>query len=256
MLYVYTSILNGFDNLRPPAVPPDDKSRYICFTNIPNLPRVYPWEYRPAYIATGNPARDARIAKILPHLMLPSDATMSIYHDGNFQLRVDPVTTAMKLLNGHDWAAHAHPCRTCIYDEADILLNEKIGTPALVQADIDRYRAAGYPRNAGLWANGMLARRHTDKVAELNEKWWQLYASGCERDQISFPVARAAVGLDVKTIHQNIWSSEFLLFKWHAAFREREDNPDYWPQRNALRANLANIARVTQSAGGVSYHEY
>src|SRR3989304_5543328 len=50
LLYVYTSIMDGFDNLRPPAVPAETFVKYICFTNVPNLPRVTPWEYRSAAI--------------------------------------------------------------------------------------------------------------------------------------------------------------------------------------------------------------
>lgn len=259
MLYVFTSILDGFDNLRPPAVGADEPGtvRYICFTNIPNLPRVYPWEYRPFYRATGNPARDSRVAKILPHLMLPADATMSIYHDGNFQLRIDPPAIAAALMGEkHDWAAHKHPCRSCIYDEAAVLLREKIGTQSLVESDIARYRESGHPEKAGLWANGMIVRRHTDKVAELNEEWWRLFDSGCERDQISFPVARARVGVNVNTINHSVYSSPYILNRWHAAFIDREDNPDYRKQRDWHRANLRSLARVTRSDGGIHHHEY
>jgi hypothetical protein len=258
VLYVYTSILNGFDNLRPPATPHDDpgKVRYICFTNIPNLPRVHPWEYRPAYIATGNPARDSRIPKILPHLMLPADATASIYHDGNFQLRQDPAAIVNELLAEHDWAAHRHPGRNCIYDEAKILLQEKIGTRELVESDVSRFRAWGHPANAGLWAMGMIVRRHTDHVALLNEKWWQLFQDGCERDQISFPVAKLSMGLLVRTIDADIFSSPYLLFRWHAAWRDREDNPDFWRQRDQIRSKLEALKIATLSNGNIIHHEY
>lgn len=255
MIFVYTSICDGFDNLRPPACPVDDDVRYICFTNVPNLPRVYPWEYRPAYMA-GEPCRSARTAKILPHLMLPDDAEYSIYHDGNFQLRQDPHAVIRDLLYSEQWAAHKHPCRACVYQEAALLLKEKIGTPELVEQEVARYRAENYPEGAGLWANGLIVRRHTPEVAALNERWWTLYATGCERDQLSFPVARHQLNFPVNTIDADVWGSPYIKFNWHAAWKTRDDNPDYWPQRDRIRARLSELARVTGSTGGIKHHEY
>lgn len=256
MIYVVTAILNGFDNLRPPAAPANETVRYICFTNVPNLPRLYPWEYRPIYAATGNAARDSRIPKILPHLMLPTDAEYSIWHDGNFQLRHDPQTMVETLLAHNDWAAHRHPCRSCIYEEGRVLLDEKIGTPGLVREELDRYRSSGHPANAGLWANGLIVRRHSLDVQALNEEWWKLYVAGAERDQLSFPVARARIGLEVKTIHDNVFASAWMKFNWHAAWKQREDNPDYWPQRDRHRQRLGRLQELTGSDAGVRFAEY
>lgn len=254
MIYVYTSILNGWDNLRPPAVPIEDGVKFICFTNLPNLQRVYPWEYRPAYLARPNePWLNARIPKILPHVMLPEDAQFSIYHDGNFVLKVSPKAIVERLLQSHDWASHQHPCRDCIYQEAEVLLSEKIGTSERVQAEIDRYRAAGHPARAGLWANGLLVRRHCAATIQLNEAWWKLYSTGCERDQLSFPVVRRQLGVEVNTIREDIYGSPFMLFRWHAAWRDREDNPDFWPERDRNRARLAQLTELTGPAPGVTY---
>lgn len=252
MNYVYTSIVDGFDTLRPTAAPANFNVRYICFTNIPNLPRVTPWEYRPVY-NIGVPCRTARVAKILPHLMLPPDAEYSIYHDGNFQLRMDPTQMFNELLNGVDWAAYEHPCRSCVYQEAEILLKENIGTAELVSAEIERYRERHYPENAGLWANGLIVRRHTPRAAALNEAWWKLYAAGCERDQLSFPVARHEQRTEIRTIKGNVYSSPYILFRWHAAWKDKDDNPDYWPERDQTRQRLARLAEVTGTCGGVNF---
>jgi Protein of unknown function (DUF616) len=255
VICVYTSIMDGFDNLRAPAVPVEEDVRYICFTNVPNLRRCFPWEFRPAY-ELGEGCRTARAPKILPHLMLPEDVAFSIYHDGNFQLRQDPKVIVQELLKEHDWAAHRHPCRTCIYDEAAILLREHIGTPAMIEAEIERYRTAGYPKDAGLWANGFIVRRHNGTTAELNERWWRLYASGCERDQLSFPVARRDLGVAVRTIDASVYASPYLLNRWHAARVSRDDNPDFARDRHAVRRNLAQLRQITGSDGGVRYPEY
>jgi hypothetical protein len=192
----------------------------------------------------------------MPHLMLPSDAEYSIYHDGNFQLRMDPNQMIDELLKKQQWASYRHPCRKCIYEEAQVLLNEKIGTPKLVSNEIERYRDAGFPSGEGLWANGLIVRRHTPEVAELNEHWWRLYMAGCERDQISFPMARRDVNLRVHTIDGDIWSSPYVLFRWHSAWRDKDDNPDYWEERDRQRARLAQLKEVTGACGGIKFQDY
>lgn len=255
MIYVYTSVVNGFDNLRTPCVGPFDNVRFICFTNVPNLPRVYPWEYRPSY-DVGNPARTSRVAKILPHLMLPEDAEYSIYHDGNFQLKVDP-NRIIDMFGHHQWAAHKHPGRDCIYDEARIVVRDcPLVEPESVNRQIAEYRASGYPEHAGLWANGFIVRRHTPEVAALNELWWKYFVAGSERDQLSFPVAHQASGLEIKTIHENVFDSPYLQHRWHAAWRHKDDNPDYWPQRDRMRERLKKLAEVTGTNAGVSFVNY
>lgn len=258
MIYVYTAIVNGFDNLRQPAVPPEDGVRFICFTNVPNLPRVYPWEYRPIYAFNGNDSsRTSRVAKILPHLMLPPDATHSLYCDGNFQLRVSPTAMVEDLLKNHDWAAHRHPARSCIYREAEIIIRDcPLVNSDLVLREADRYRAAGYPENNALWANGMIVRRHTDEVAALNERWWKLYSAGCGRDQLSFPVASSDCRSMIHTLDENVYASPWILFRWHAAFRERDDNPDYWEQRDRDRDRLSRLAELVGPAHGLEYAKH
>lgn len=256
MIYVYTSILNGWDNLRPPAVWDVPGVRFVCFTNVAVLPSVEPWEFRPVYYPSGDTCRTARLPKILPHLMLPEDAEYSIYHDGNLRLSKDPRDVVDRLLIAHDWAAHRHPCRTCIYQEAKVLLDEKIGTAELVKREIEGYRQAGYPERAGLWANGLLVRRHTPAVAALNERWWKLYAAGCERDQLSFPVARAAEGLDIQTIDADIYGSQWVDFFWHAAWWDKNSSIEFHPERDAIRERLDRLRKITGSDGGVNYPAY
>lgn len=257
MIYVFTSILNGFDNLRPPAVQEETFVKYICFTNIPNLPRVTPWEYRPAYIA-GKPCRSSRVPKILPHLMLPRDAEYSIWHDGNFQLRRSAEEAIQGLLtDGRQWAAHKHPCRTCLYDEAEVVLRDcPLVDKEAVASQVSRYRQRGFPEKAGLWANGFIVRKHTPEVARLNELWWEEYSNGCERDQLSFPVARCKAGMEIKTIDADVFASPWVLFRWHAAWKNKEDNPDYWGQRNETGDRLAQLARLTGSDNGIDWLDY
>ncbi len=274
-IVVYTSVLGGFDNLRPPLCKPEPGVRYICFTDCPVLPSVEPWEFRPVHrveqvgrvplgpnhgleFACGiDGPRTSRLPKILPHLVLPADCDYSIWHDGNFQMKASPSETVAKLLRTADWAAHKHPGRDCIYQEAEVLLSEKIGTAALVERQIDRARDVyGHPKHFGLWANGFIVRRHNAATVALNERWWDLFISGCERDQISFPVALRQSGVGIETIrHTDIYGSEFVKFNWHAAFKAREDNPTFWPERARIAERVRKLQEIA-GPGGYSWAKY
>lgn len=250
MIYVYTCIMGGFDNLMPPLVPEEAGVRHICFTDVPVLPDVSPWEFRPIH-DVGSPARTSRLPKILPHLMLPADADYSIWIDGNFQLAQPASEIINQELRFDDWAAHRHPARDCIYSEAEVLLKEKIGTPGLIMEQIERYSALGYPAAHGLWANGMIIRRHTPAVNALNEAWWKLYASGCERDQLSFPVARWQAGMQVNSMpHRgDVYSSDLMKFGWHAAWKDKPGNVVKRPERERIAGRVARLKAIAGDGG-------
>jgi hypothetical protein len=269
MIYCYTCILGGFDNLRPPLVPPEPGVRFICFTDCPVLPDVPPWEFRPVHRVLCNVpedcdeygqldvARTSRLPKILPHLMLPTDADYSIWIDGNFQLRKPASEIINEELRTEDWAAHRHPARDCVYAEAEILLKEKIGDPAEVRAQIDLYRNAQYPKTNGLWANGMIIRRHSEAVNRLNEAWWERFAGGCARDQISFPVARWACDLKVNSMphYPDVYTSPLMKFGWHAAWKDKEPNVEYRPERERIAARVKRLQEVV-GHGGYEWRQY
>lgn len=239
VIVVYTANVNGFDNLRTPACPTEHNVRYLCFTNLPIelLPRVEPWEYV-ALKVEGSGARTSRMPKILAHRFVP-DAAYSIWHDCNYQLRKSPNEIIDEVCRDVNWMAHRHPCRTCIYEEAEVVMD---ACPLIPRDEVVRqisgYREAGFPEKAGLWANGFIARRHTPEVARLNEEWWRLFSAGCERDQLSFPVARRNTNTPIKTIDANVFSSPYMLYRWHAAWRDKDDNPNFWKQRDELRRQL------------------
>jgi Protein of unknown function (DUF616) len=262
VIYVYTCILGGFDNLRPPLVPPEPGVRFLCFTDCPVLPDVPPWEFRPVhrvlnhgakFSATSmhDMARTSRLPKILPHLVLPAIADYSIWIDGNFQLRKPASDIINEELRTEDWAAHRHPARDCVYAEAEILLKEKIGHPAEVRRQIANLKAAEYPEHHGLWANGMLIRRHSEIVNRTNETWWMAFTAGCARDQISFPLARHVTGLKVNSMphYPYVYSSPLMKFGWHAAWKDKEPNVEYRPERERIAARVNRLREIVGDGG-------
>ena len=262
-IIVYTCILGGFDNLRPPLVPSEPGVRWICFTDVPVLPDVPPWEFRPVHDC-GNPSRTSRLPKILPHLILPP-CDYSIWIDGNFQLRKPPSEIVNAEMRFDDWAAHRHPARGCVYEEGELLARLKREVPddwpnlnaGLLAEEIARYKAMGFPAGLStLTANGMIIRRHKPEVGWLNEEWWKLFVIGCGRDQLSFPVALWQNGSATPSVTVNrlphypdIYSSPLVRFGWHAAWKDKPDNVTYRPERERVAVRVAKLREIAGDGG-------
>lgn len=260
MITVYTAVVDGFDNLRPPLCAPEPGVRFICFTNVPFLPRVEPWEFRPPHLVTRyldrfSPSATSRLPKILPHLILPDETDCSIWHDGNMQLTRSPSEIVTELLGQHDWAAHRHPARDCVYEEAEVLKSEKIGSQTGISIELSRMCQQNHPEHFGLWANGFIVRRHTEKVKAVCESWWDAFRDGSGRDQISFPLVARAAGLDINTLPGNIYQSPYAKFSFHAPWKHRDDNPDFLPERARLYERTEKLKRLC-GKGGYEFPEY
>ena len=258
MIYVVTCILGGFDNLRPPLVPAEPGVRFICFTDVPVLPDVPPWEFRPIH-SVGSAGRTSRLPKILPHLMLPADADYSIWIDGNFQLLKPASEIINQEMRFEDWAAHRHPARGCIYTEGALLKHLSLTKPeewpnldaGLLDEEVERYRALGYPSGHGLWANAMIIRKHSPLVAKVNESWWKSFASGAARDQLSFPVSRWEHGLHVNSMphYPDVYNSPLMRFGWHAAWKDKPDNVQYRAERERVAGRVVKLREVAGDGG-------
>ena len=53
-----------------------------------------------------------------------------------------------------------HPARKCIYKEAEACIALKKDAREVIEKQIARYRAEGYPKNAGMFETGVVLRRH------------------------------------------------------------------------------------------------
>ena len=86
-------------------------------------------------------------------------------------------------------AQFVHPWRDCLFAEAkeSAGLAKYAGEPVLEQADA--YSLAGHPESWGLWATGVIARRHTEAVCELGARWLEETYRWSFQDQISQPFA-------------------------------------------------------------------
>lgn len=241
---VYTCILNQWDHLRPPDVAFGD-ANFICYTNR-HVDPCYPWEFQPAYELTGNPARDSRLPKMLPHLHF--DAEYSIWHDGNFTLRMDPwqVIEQTIVTTGADLAFFAHPCRHNVAEECDTLLNEKIGNASEVMEQRTRWKHHGSPE--GLWAGGFIVRRHCAAVSEFNIAWWTEFFGGSTRDQLALPLAVQKISTygGLHTIAGNVYDNPYIAMHWHAAWKHKAENLPFQERAAVIEARREILRNLCQ----------
>lgn len=195
-LVVYTAIFGSIpDALRAPRGRASGPVLYVCFTDRVGSHPPAPWHFRPAAFPDVDARRLARHHKTLAHELFP-DAAYTLWHDGNIQLSVDP----WRLVDEHlspevEIASFRHRDRSCVYEELEACLRLEKDDPTLMRAQIDRYRAAGYPEENGLAETGVLVRRNSPRVRAFNEAWWREIEGGSVRDQLSFDFVRWRLGL-------------------------------------------------------------
>jgi len=131
-----------------------------------------------------SPILKAKIYKVLPHKFL--DTEYSIWVDGNVFPK-QPEDWYYGFLKHHDIAVLEHPKHNCVYKEAELCKQMKVGNQDKIKEQIDKYKKEAYPENHGLGQCCMLIRRHTPEQNRLNEAWWAEICRHSWRDQISFP---------------------------------------------------------------------
>lgn len=238
-IVVCTCILNQWDYLRAPVCG-ETGARFICFTDQPTDP-VGPWEIQPAFLPYQVASRNSRLPKLLPHLHFRAD--YSIWHDGNFSLKKTPEYLIDRYLSpDRDIALFRHPCRTNVGQESEILLREKIGEPLDVERQAARWQRFNSPE--GLWCGGLIIRRHTEAVEAFNESWWREFTWGSTRDQMALPIARHLTNTPIHTIDGNVYSNDLMSFHWHAAWKDKADNPTLEVQHAGHRERRRRLVEI------------
>jgi hypothetical protein len=189
---ILTSIYGQYDSLKPAMPQIGAEVEWIVVTDDPDLDPGLGWrvvvEPRPDL----HPNRAAKAPKMLPWRY--TDAPCSVWVDASF-LVTSPTFVADVLALADPLAQFVHPWRDCVYAEAaaSVGLPKYDGEPVLEQTAAS-YRA-GHPPHFGLWATGVIARRHTPQVVQLGHRWLQECHRWSFQDQLSEPVVLREVGL-------------------------------------------------------------
>lgn len=135
-----------------------------------------------------HPNRLAKIAKCEPWRF--TDAPYSIWIDASY--RITSSTFAFEAVKfANPIAQFVHPWRNCVYDEAaaSVGLDRYTDTWESIRSQSREYSGIGHPPHWGLWATGVIVRKHTSDVREMGSQWLAEIRRHSYQDQISEPVS-------------------------------------------------------------------
>lgn len=155
-------------------------------------------------VLSNDPFKDSRRSARM-HKCLPPKSDYSLWIDGNTSLKVSP--ESLKKFLKTDIAVFKHPLRDCIYQEAEAC--RSLDDPSIIQEQMSRYRAEGYPEHNGLAATTYVLRRHTPKMEAFNNLWWSEICRGSKRDQLSFNYAAWKLKVEVSYFYKEVWEDNF-----------------------------------------------
>lgn len=180
---VYTCIAGDYDELLEPSSTESDVD-YFCFSDR-QFVHSGKWKLLPLPAAHGDSVLDSRFVKMHPHLLFP-EHSCSVYVDGSVCIRGMISRLVRSALRDGVLAMYAHPFRDCIYDEAKECAALGYDWYWHIRDQMNRFAAAGFPHQYGLFEAGILIRKHHDPhLVSLMEMWWREFQGGVRRDQLS-----------------------------------------------------------------------
>lgn len=138
--------------------------------------------------------RNAKIYKVLPHLMLPG-YDYYFWVDATHEVIQPPLRIIEDYLRNEDLGVFRHPQRNCVYTEAMEVLRLNYDEEELVNSQIDFYKKINYPEFNGLLELSAIIRKNTPATQLINLRWWELICKYSSRDQLSLPVVLWSLGV-------------------------------------------------------------
>ena len=181
---IYTIHFGGYDAPHEPVK--SEGWDYIMFTNRTDI-KSEVWDVRhvttplPNYLA-------ARYVYINSHLFVPKEYDYSLMVGG--QIHINGDLNNLDIDFGADFNMMKHPCRTCIYQEAEIIQKENIDKSLNFISQMAKYRKDGFPKDYGLNACGIIGRQNNQLTTVFEKEWWNQVLQGSYRDQLSFDYVR------------------------------------------------------------------
>lgn len=197
---VLTAVYDNYDPLKPFPVQ-DVEVETICVTDNPNL-EGDGWKrivYEPREGV--HPNRAAKTPKMCPWRY--TDADLTIWIDASFRVQS---AFFVEDMCAYTFGQMVHPDRDCIFQEANVSLGMEKYAREPIAEQIARY---DHPQHWGLWATGLIVRRHSPEIEKFGEAWLQECWDWSFQDQISEAPMLREYGLRPETIpgfyHQNPW---------------------------------------------------
>lgn len=194
---VYTVMTGGYDEIEQPAII-DERFDYVLFSNDFDVDYVGIWQVRriPSMPEMEGNYQHllSRYPKTHPETLL-SEYEASLYKDANMQFVDSYVYNRCVEIyeKGGIYGTvqlYKHPYipefpRDCIYRHAyEVACMGVIHDYDAIKAMHKIYKT-GFPEHYGMNENGLIFRRHTAWMKEVDEEWWQEILHLSFRDQFS-----------------------------------------------------------------------
>lgn len=216
-IVVYTAVAGGYDAVREPEVV-SERCRYVCFSDAPAPPASRVWLFRRFDELLPDPARTSRKPKLLAHRYFP-ECEYSVWIDANLSVVGDLAELVERHLAVESLALFRHPDgRACLYEEAEACIRLRKDREEVIRAQVEGYRARGYPPGRPVPACTAILRRHRDRrVAHAMEQWWEELRRGSRRDQLSFPFVAWTNALRLAPIGGDVRRNPWLRWRPHTS---------------------------------------
>lgn len=193
---IYTAVVGNYDEILQPKVI-DDRFDYILFSNDMKETNIGVWQVRPINYTNKVQTKIARWVKTHPEELLP-EYDFSVWMDAN--IRINTPYTYVKSVDlyssGVEIASVKHPIRNDIYSESGTVLGYCLEREDVVFDWLNVIHKSGYPENSGLNETNLLYRKHSSKIREMDQLWWNCIERYSRRDQLSFNYVLWKLGIE------------------------------------------------------------
>lgn len=210
---VISAIYGQYDELVSPP-PQSVDAEWVCVTDDPELKSDF-WRIELDRMNEIHPRLAAKIAKFMPWRYALAD--YYIWVDGSAQIVSERFVEEVIGQLGSDLLAQfIHPWRSCIYTEAQASakMTKYLNLP--IYRQVITYRREGHPSNWGLWATGLIARKHDPAMEKLAIRWYQECYLWTYQDQLSEPHILRQMGLRPVGFSYGLHSNPWMNWREHA----------------------------------------
>lgn len=196
---IYTILTGGYDDILQPLVI-DVRFDYVLFSNDFKEENIGVWQVRPIpippEIKPNDNQRLSRYPKMHPETLL-AEYEASLYHDANIQITDQWVYERfVELIDKNvDYAGmqlsvlateYNKTPRDDVYEHAyDMCMRGVIHDTEAIKECNTLYKN-GFPEHFGLNENGIIFRRHNERMQQVDEMWWWWIVNYTKRDQLCY----------------------------------------------------------------------
>jgi len=193
------------------SVPPVPKG-FADAVLVSDVPIKSDW--RNVVLPTGlHPRLAAKIPKFRPDMF--TDLSFSMWMDASVKRDRGWLSrAAINALKTSDFCLFKHPDRDSVAQEVSLSETMEKYSSFPLSSQLLSYQKQGFPDDIGLFACGVIARKHTAEVEAFGNAWLMENVRWSLQDQFSFPFLVWKLGLPVSVFNENLTSGP-LRWKAH-----------------------------------------